>query len=224
MFQPLTEAYYFFRKNLGAIGWVLFPLVVPVLLVQHTLSYVIEPFLKEKPTLAMIPAWIELVARPFYTGALVYLLAALIQQKPWDRKQCYTAAARYWLPLFLLSVYCNLVVSIGFLAFVVPGLWLFSRYAFVNFLTVYHQLSFTAAIQKSNELSRPYRAPLMAGSGILLAFIVLFYYVSRAFIETLTENALFLQAAAFGFDLAGFLIIALLDILLFRFFCLATGR
>lgn len=224
MFQPLQEAYYFFKKNLWAVCLVLFPLLLPVLLVQHLISVAVTPFLKTMPLLAMIPSGIELIMRPFYTGSLISLLASLVQNKPWSLKGCYAAALQYWPPLFLLMVYCNTVVSIGFLAFIVPGLWLFSRYAFVNFVTVLQQLSFTSAIQKSIELTLPYRAPIMATSGLLLALTMLFYVGSKAFVDHLVEHPIFVQGISLATDLVGFLIIALLDILLFRFFCLATHR
>lgn len=224
MSQPLQEAYYFFRKNLWAICFVLFPLLIPVLLVQHLLSAFIAPFLKTMPLLSVIPASIELIVRPFYTGALVSLLASLVQNKPWSLKGCYLVARQYWFPLFLLTAYCNAVTSIGFLAFIIPGLWLFSRYAFVNFVTILQQLSFTAAIQKSVELSLPYRAPIMATSGSLLAIMMLFYVGSTSFVDHLADHPVFVQGISFVTDLVGFLVITLLDILLFRFFCLATNR
>lgn len=224
MFQPLQEAYYFFKKNLWAVVLVLFPLLLPVLLLQHLVDFAAAPFLKAMPWLSMIPAAIELLARPFYTGALVSLLANLIQKKPWSIKGCYLVSLQYWVPLFLLTVYCNTIVSIGFLAFIVPGIWFFARYAFVNFLTVLDQLSFTAAIQKSSELTLPYRVPIMASSGFLLASTMLFYVGSRAWVDHLMLGPAFEQGISFAVDVVGFLMITLLDILLFRFFCLAANR
>lgn len=224
MLQPLQEAYYFFKKNLWAICLVLFPLLLPVLLVQRLLNVVIAPFLKTMPWLTLIPTWVDLIARPFYTGALVFLLASLVQNKPWNIRDCYRVAVLYWPPLFLLMVYCNIVTSIGFLAFIVPGLWLFSRYAFVNFVAVLQKLSFASAIQRSVELSLPYRAAIMVTSGLLLLFTLLFYVGSTIFVDKLEGHPVFAQGISFVVDLVGFLILTLLDILLFRFFCLATSR
>lgn len=216
MFQPLQEAYYFFRKNLFAICLVLFPVAIPVLLVQHLLSYIIKP--------TLIPIGIELVAQPFYTGALVFLLASLIQQKPWNAKQCYRASLQYWSPLFLLSLYCNTLVSFGFLALIVPGLWLFSRFAFVNFLTVLNQYSFRVAIDKSAELTERYRIPIMTTSGVLLALLMFFSFGAQKLIDQLALTSFWMVFLEFIIDLVGLLLIVWLDILLFRFFCLATTK
>jgi hypothetical protein len=111
-----------------------------------------------------------LVLGPVGTVAITYLIGELYQGRSTTVGAAFREAFSILLPLFGTSLLSGLLLVVGFVLFVVPGVWLMTGFLVLSQVMIFERIFGTAAINRSMSLMRGNR--MRALGVLLLGFIV----------------------------------------------------
>ena len=219
--ERLLEALRFWWRHLPAIALV----VIPFSLLNSAAVLVFGPPLSMAEGHATdvngITLGLIFVLRTLAEAALIAQLAALIAGKARGLADCALLALRV-APAMLL---CNLIVvsavSVAFMLLILPAVWLYIRLSLATFSVVLENVSAGAALRLSVIRTQSQQWQLL-GAWLLLAAAVLF----ASLIMTALLQSVAGTHAGIGvvMEIITALGVALLQVLLFRYYGLARDR
>jgi hypothetical protein len=161
-----TDALQFFSAHLFQIAALCLPWLLSAALVEYGIIIIGDSAEGSTPLLLVAFAF-DLLIYPVYMGALIRLMARRAQREHPTTKELTAAAIKNWQPLFLVHVVISGLKAMGFMLFVVPGIYISVRLAFAEFHLVLENLKPMDAIQKSFQTTRSY-------SGLILLLLAMF--------------------------------------------------
>ena len=169
------EAFRLLMSNLGVIG----PLVLSVWFPGNlAISYVaFHPPEAWRPVHAKILSSLhDFVLGPIYAAGMIHTLSRRKQGEWVTYPEALAVGLRNWWPMFRTRFITALIVLVGLIAFLVPGILLRIRYALIDPIVVLEGTRGTEARQRSERLSRGQRWQLLAAA--LLFFLIKFSTLS----------------------------------------------
>lgn len=170
MLQRLRETLYFFKSNLAAIAVLVLAIHLP-LEALHALFQNVLITEDASPAMKAFPPLLAVFVAPVSSAALILLLQRLLVKKDWSVAALVGAGINLWGRLMATSIMAGVLIVVGLLAFVVPGVYLFSRLAFVEFAVVLEGRDPVAAIKRSFKLTRGREFEILLPLAALLAGI-----------------------------------------------------
>jgi hypothetical protein len=181
MSTTFKEAFYFFRHNLmkliaytlliGILVIILAQILVPLffagLEAEQITSEVIEPFAQ----------LMNLLIKPIYTGGLIILIDSLAHAISHEKQEksiisCLFSGIKRWPFMFMANLLTSMLVFVGLLVFILPGIWIFSRLFLVPYLVMLDKQSPFTAIRNSFIYTRGYSLILLND---IIFLIVIFF-------------------------------------------------
>ena len=117
-------------------------------------------------------AILELIAYSIYMVAVIAYLASLISGETINIKQAWRVGLNNWVKYFFLCVYFGIMVSLGMLLFILPGIYLFIRFSFCEFELIINKRPVFDCFGLSWKKTRPYIWQLLFGFAAL--FVIVF--------------------------------------------------
>jgi hypothetical protein len=186
----ISDSLQFFLNNLVQIASLCLPWLLAAALVEYGIIVIGQNADKSAPLFLL--AWtFDLIVYPIYTGALITLMARRAQREHPTNNELTGAAIRTWQPLFLVHIIVSGLKAMGFLLFIVPGVYLSVRLSFAEFHLVLEGLKPMEAIQKSFQTTKPYFGPILLLLAIFMIPLALMAFVMVSALEALKLNLIF---------------------------------
>ena len=132
--------------------------------------------------------WIEVIFGPLYIGALIYALARIKSGQPVTYREAMAVGVKKWFALFAARFIAGILISLGALLLIVPGVMLAVRYALLDPAVVLEDKGISASRARSVTLTAGRRWEIF-GVGVLFflgLFIASFlFYAPFAVVEAL---------------------------------------
>jgi hypothetical protein len=183
MTQTFKEAFYFFRSNLIKLLLYTFAIGLLVLLIAQLLIPVFFDGVGadeiNQETIRPFAQLMNLVVQPIYTGGLIVLIYSLAKEQGKSILNSLYAGILRWPYMLLANVITSFIIFAGFLLFVLPGIWLFSRLFLVPYLVILNNKTPFEAIIESFKLTNGYSLTILIDIFILvMLFIVGFVIIN----------------------------------------------
>ncbi len=192
--QSFKEAFYFFRTNLFSLLTYIFSIGIMVIVLAQLL---VPMFFGGTPpeeitteTIRPFAQLMNLIIQPIYTGGLITLLFSLASDQKRGIFSCLLAGIKRWPYMLLANVITTFLIFTGFLLFVLPGIWLFSRLFLVPYLVMLKKQTPFEAIANSYQFTRGYSMTILID--IILLIIIAFIFLLILSIFQLTHPMLLL--------------------------------
>jgi len=156
----------------------------------------------------------SLVAVPLFSGAMIFYTYRSLTRNQVTVGQAYNQASRRWLHLILAYILFVGVVFAGFLALIIPGLYVAYRLMFSLYATVIDNSSAEDSISSSWELTE-WRGWLVFLAPFLIFFVV---FVPEWLIVELISSTGNLLAFRLTINLLGFFTGPLIDVYFVLFY------
>lgn len=160
MTKTFKEAFYFFRNNLVKLLTFTFVIGIAVILLAQLLTPL---FLGDTPVDEVSRESIEpfiqimnLIFKPIYTGGLIILIYSLANGEAKGILNCLTAGIIRWPFMLLANIMTSLLIFVGLLLFILPGIWLFTRLFLVPYLIMLKKQMPLEAIINSYQYTKGY--------------------------------------------------------------------
>lgn len=218
--KRLIETVSFFRVYGWQLGRGFVVLYLPMIVLNLLLPGMAEDA-QERAGMIGLSYMVHFLYQPIYTGALIYWLARIEAGENWSLKEGFIVGISLWDKLIVVNLISHLLIVLGVLAFIVPGLIAYSRLALAEFRVVLNSESAQTAVRGSFVMTRAFTWEILASSGIMFLFFLtlelVFGQINRAMGGGMATDLLFSS-------LLSVVLLINLTILLFRFYGLAKGR
>jgi len=218
--QRFREILFFWWRNLGPI----FLVTAPFALLTEASQWLFGPsfMFPEEAGGALqfsgISLAIVLLSRPLAEGTLIAQLAAVRSGKAAGLPQCLAAAALVYPPLLATYAIIAVGVSLGWLAFFFPALWVYTRLCFAPFLVVLKRRNPINALRESFTMTEAQQWPLL----LVLVLVFLAYLLMSSTLASLVTTAVNnTQAASLIIALPVSLMSAVVNVAVFRYWEMA---
>ena len=153
---------------------------------------------------------VEMVFGPIYAGGIITALAARMSGERLSFLEAIRAGLHHWGRLFLTRLVVGLVIGLGFLAFIIPGILFAIRYCLVDEVVVLEGEGVRVSRRRSTYLTRGRSLVIFLGGLLYLAAILTFSWLLNWALEFASPDGYpFLSAAG----------LCLIDVLTVFFTC-----
>ncbi len=179
MTQTFKEAFYFFRINLLKLLAYTFSIgILVILLAQILVPFFFGGMAAEEispETIRPFAQIMNLLIQPIYTGGLIALIFSLATEQGRGILNCLLAGIKRWPYMLLANVITTFLIFCGFVLFVLPGIWLFTRLFLVPYLVMLKNQTPFEAIANSYRYTKGYSMTILID--IVLLIIISFVFL-----------------------------------------------
>ena len=165
MTQTFKEAFYFFRVNLFKLfAFTLLIAALVILLAQILIPIFFGDVSAEQIGIESIKAFAQmmnLVIQPIYVGGLIALIFSLASKQGRGVFNCLFEGLKRWPYMLLANVITSFLIFAGFLLFILPGIWLFTRLFLVPYFVMLKQQTPFEAISNSFNYTKGYSMTIL---------------------------------------------------------------
>ena len=170
MLEKMGEAVRLLLNNFRLISLIVLTVWLPGnLLLAYVTHFGSGP---DSPTSAMRGAmYIEVIFGPIYVGALVFALWKIKQGQTVRYREAIHVGIKNWGRLFGARLVANLQITLGLIAFIIPGIVLALQYALLDSAVIIEGMTPSRSRQRSTELTKGIKLQIFATVAL---FYVLF--------------------------------------------------
>jgi len=177
MTQTFKQSYYFLRQNiLKLLGFTLLMGALLVLIAELLMPFFIDPLDTSQTisleTIEPFAQMLNIVIKPIYTGALIILILSLAKTETKTMLNCIFAGILRWPFMLVANIMTSFLIFIGFLAFILPGIWLFTRLFLVPYLVMIDNQSPLNALINSFKYTKDYSLTILSDIVILIVILI----------------------------------------------------
>ena len=159
----ISDSLHFFLSNLRQIAAVSLPFLLLGAAVNNLVFSSPEA---TQEAARFLPVIVNLALKPVYTAALILMMARQAYQERPSTPELLRSALGHYAPLLMLSVIEMALVWTGFMALIVPGVWILVRLSFAKFHLILDRVDPKAAIFKSFQMTRGHFGIIVASLAI----------------------------------------------------------
>ena len=175
MFTHFAEAIRLLRNNIGLLSAIILTVWLPGnILINYVAYYVGADSIAGIMRLSM---WIENIFGPIYIGALIYSLFRIKSGHSVTYKEAMSIGVSKWGALFGARFVAGILVGLGFIALVIPGLVLLVRYSLLDAPVVIENMGASESRARSAALTQGRRWKIFLAGTL---FFILFFILSFA--------------------------------------------
>lgn len=177
MTNTFKEAFYFFRKNLLKLLTYTFSIgIVIILLAQLLVPLFFGGMAAEEinpETIRPFAQLMNLLIKPVYTGGLIALIFSLATGQGKGIINSLLAGILRWPYMLIANVLTSLMIFVGMMAFLLPGIWLFSRLFLVPYLVMLKNQTPFEAVSNSFKYTKGYTLTILTDVAFLVIILIL---------------------------------------------------
>ncbi len=215
----VRQAVQLYLANLGVIALVVTTVYLPInALIFFAVNHVFDP--NDLAGNFRITMFLEGIFGPVATGAVIYVAWQETERSSVTYGEALTAGLSCWSRLFATRLVAGLIVCLGLLAFVVPGIILGIRYALIDSAVVVEQIGGRDARVRSSDLTEGIRLWIFAVGVVCYTCFMVVASMLYLPLEFLPADMGFVEVAL---DCVADIIFAFVDVLFFVVFWNARG-
>lgn len=218
MIATFSDAFRLLVRHFGTLAAIVLTVELPGNLARNYVEYYVDGM--DELFIFKLSMWIEVIFAPIYIGALVYALFQIKSGRTVSYKEAMAVGFRKWGVLFAARFVAQLLIGLGLIAFVIPGVMLLVRYVLLDAAVVIEGEGVSGSIARSAQLTAGRRWQ-MFGTAVLFFFLFLVLSTALnlpvAFFESL--DSMPVQVAL---DCVGDVAFVVIQIVMFLYYWEAT--
>ena len=147
----LRDSFHFYIGNIKQIALLCAPILSVAVLSQYLLFTI--PEFDAAPFISPV---LGLLFYPVYTAAFILLIAKRTGHEYPSNFNLLAASLKIWAPFILLTLMVGILIGIGFILFILPGIWVAVRLSFSEIFMVVGELKPIDAMSASFEATKEY--------------------------------------------------------------------
>jgi hypothetical protein len=188
MFEKFAEAFSLLFKNI----WLFSAIVLTVWLPGNVLVLYVASIVGEEDFVSVLQATllIEAIFGPLYIGAMVHALARIKSGNAVTYGSAMSVAVRKWFVLFATRFISGIIIAVGLVLLIVPGIYFALRYALIDPAVVVENRRIFDSLERSSRLTAGRRWKILGAMLLLflgLIVITVLIYLPIGFAEGILE-------------------------------------
>ena len=217
-FEYLRQSLFFFRQNLLTLAKINLPFLIVFNLLFAQIDFsTAEEDSQSLANSLLLMSGINLLMMPIYWGATITFMQSPLEGPSYTASQALAASLKLWSKLFLVFLLTSGCIFLGFMALVVPGIFIAIRLSIADYLCVVENKTPLQSLKSSWQLTAKYGWTIFQGIALILSGIFLFKTLVYSLLGSILQELLFLKPLINSlFDLLNVLVM----IYGFRIYCL----
>lgn len=179
----LLDSWSFFKRHIITIATIVLPITIPFEIITTLQQNSINT---EELVLAdlLLPLLIDSMVYPVYTIAIIFYISSVVADKRIDIKTLWGHGIKFWLPFMIYSIASGIIITIGLILFIIPGLIYIARYAFAPFDLILNENTPFDAMKNSWHTAKDYLWIILGGYIVITVILFSpFYFASQLFTQ-----------------------------------------
>jgi len=166
----LWDSVVFYKNHFIMLSAIILPIVIPIDIFSavYLSSFVGEEFVFSEQWL---PLSINILFYPIYSIGVIYYMVATINGQTINVSRCWSLGIKYWFPYFILTFLVVLMVFLGFMFLIIPGIIIAIKYSFSEFELLINNKNPLHSLKSSWGLTKGYAFTVFGGFFVISVFI-----------------------------------------------------
>jgi hypothetical protein len=222
IFEYIKQSLFFLRQNLKTLATINLPFIIISYLFMQQFDLSLENQTPQQLADSMLTiSAFNLLIMPIYWGATIAFMQSTVSGKTYSASQALFASAKLWFKLFIVFTIYSLLISMGLLLLIVPGIYIAIRLSIADYICVIEKRSILECLNDSWKQTKEYVWPILQG----VALISISVLVMRSLALNLTHSIFPDQLGVsilinICFDILNFLVL----IYGFRIYCIIKAE
>ena len=184
-FEYIRQSVFFFRQNIKILAYINLPLIALSNILLSQVYVPIDPdnFVKPSPSILLIPL-LQLLMMSIYWGASIFFMQSTLGNLSLTAGQAINASMRTWFKLLLVFVITSFGFIFGFMAFIVPGVYIAIRLSIADYICIAENKNTLESLKLSWARTSEYVWLIFTG----FATVIFTLFAMRLFATGLVES------------------------------------
>lgn len=209
------DALKFYQKDFISISLISLPFFLPSALMDEY-SYLLLDFSFNAFVVTYLPTIIDHLLYPIALGALITLFTSRINNYELSYFECIKSGIINWPKLFIATIIAEVLITVGFLLLIIPGIILVALLGFYDFFIVLENNGIILSIKNSANLSKNHLVEIIGSYLLLFAPIIWFHYLFYGPLSEIFGNNEFVSIVI---DVFLSILNIVIIVLFFRLYC-----
>ena len=183
--ELLSQSWGFFKIHFNEIVAIIFPFVIPVEVFVALYEYFVltehSSFLDR-----LVPYAAPFLVYPVFEIALIFYVASVITDKPISISSALRLGIRFWIPYIVLTILIILVVGLGIVLLIIPGIYFVLKLLFASFELLLKGKKPIESLESSWERTKGYVGKLLGGGLIIFGIFYIPYWILGSLFDSKT--------------------------------------
>ena len=212
--EYIRQSIFFFQTNIAVLAKIHLPFIF---IFNLMLLQIEQPISSENSDTLLYISALNLLFIPIYWGATIAFMQSTIEGTQYTAGQAIMASIGNWPKLFLVFLVSSICIILGFMAFIVPGIYIAVRLSIADYICVVEKKLPLPSLKQSWQQTEEYIWPILIGTvAILMTIMLADYLLSRLLSSVLNDNQYLSLLLDICFDFMNVLVM----IYGFRIYCL----
>jgi len=219
--EYIRQSFFFFRQNIKLLAAINIPFLIifNILFSQVNMaSSTADPSAVTESLL--MASTLNLLFMPIYWGATIFFMQSTIQSPIFTAGQAIAASIKTWLKLFLVFFLTSVCVLFGFMAFIIPGIYVAIRLSLSHYICIAENKGTMDSLKQSWERTGDYVWLILKGTAIIMITIFILRMAAIAITDTIFNSVLVNVIVNIAFDFCNIMVM----IFGFRVYCLSNEK
>lgn len=217
IFEYIRQSFFFLRQNFKTLAAINLPFIIISYLFMQQFDLSLKNQTQEELAQSMlIISGFNLILMPMYWGASIAFMQSTLNGKAFSVGQSLVLSAQLWPKLFLVFTIYSLLISMGLLLFIIPGIYIAIRLSIADYICIIERRSILDSIKDSWQQTKDYVWPIFQGVAIISIGVLILRSLTLNLVHSVFPDQAGLNILInMGFDLLNLLVL----IYCFRIYC-----
>jgi len=219
--EYIRQSFFFFRQNIKLLAAINIPFLIIFNILFSQVNMANSTADPSAVTESLLMAsTLNLLFMPIYWGATIFFMQSTIHSPILTAGQAITASIKTWLKLFLVFFLTSVCVLFGFMAFIIPGIYVAIRLSLSHYICIAENKGTIDSLKQSWARTGDYVWLILKGTAIIMITIFILRMAAIAITDTIFNSALVNVIVNIAFDFCNIMVM----IFGFRVYCLSNEK
>jgi len=188
--EYIRQSIFFFRSNITVLAKIHLPFI---LIFNLLLLQIEQPLSSENRDSLLYISALNLLFIPIYWGATIAFMQSTVEGPQYTAGQAIVASFSNWPRLFLVFLISSICIILGFMAFIVPGIYIAVRLSIADYICVVEKKTPLPSLKQSWQHTEQYIWPILNGTAAILMAIMLSKYLLSTLLGSILNDYQYLS-------------------------------
>ena len=186
IFEYIKQSLFFLRQNIKTLVAINLPFIIISYLFMQQFDLSLESQTPQQLADAMLTiSAFNLLLMPMYWGATIAFMQSTIDGKPYSATQSLLASTKLWFKLFVVFTIYSLLISMGLLLFIIPGIYIAVRLSIADYICMIEKRPILDCLNDSWKQTKEYIWPIFHGVALISITVLILRMLTINFIHSI---------------------------------------
>lgn len=219
--EYIRQSFFFFRQNIKLLATINIPFLIIFNILFSQINIASTTADPNAVTQSLLMAsTLNLLFMPIYWGATIFFMHSTLNLPSFTAGQAIAASIKTWSKLFLVFFLTSVCVLLGFMAFIIPGIYVAIRLSISHYICIAESKGTIDSLKQSWIRTNDYIWLILKGTATIMITIFILRMAAIAIANSIFNSAFINIVVNIAFDFCNIMVM----IFGFRVYCLINDE